>query len=224
MVNFDILKFTMGFITMNRIHHIAVIMGILSWFLILGAEPVLCLDCSTAVDLGCITYEVVSGDTTGKPDTDDYYYCVPWSETGGEDIYIIHTDITCDIIAVLSMLTVDLDVFILSDCDPSTCLAFGSVSAPAISAPPGTYYIVVEGFEGAEGSYTLSIRSCCGATYTPTHTSTPIPTATYTPTHTSSPLPVAKELPAVYPRGKSCILFFISFICILFLIKSYIPR
>ena len=195
---------------MGKIHKIAVFICMLYGFLFPCAEPVLCLDCSGAIDLGCIHSALVSGDTSDSINTADTYRCTTWPETGPEHVYIIHPDVTCDIDAELRMYTADLDLFILTDCDESTCVAFGNVAVTHLSAAPGTYYIVVDGYERAAGSYTLYIRSCCSVTSTPTTTPTPMPSST--------------AIPAVYPITKTCILFFISFICILFLIRSHYPR
>jgi TRAP-type uncharacterized transport system substrate-binding protein len=55
---------------------------------------------------------------------------------------------------------VDLDVFILTDCSlESSCVAADDVIATATSQPAGTYYIVVDGFEEAVGTYTLNVTS-----------------------------------------------------------------
>jgi hypothetical protein len=77
--------------------------------------------------------------------------------------------------AALSGLTADLDVFILSGPSPSACLAFGDHTATLLSAPPGVYYVAVDGFAGASGQYELAI-TCGGPTFTPTITRTPTAT------------------------------------------------
>jgi len=119
------------------------------------------LDCGSAVTAYCGASYV--GDTTGSPSNVDYYGCVGWYESGPEDVYVLTTSSTGDIIASLSGLSVDLDVFILSDCDENACGAYGDSVATYNDAPAGTYYIVVDGYFGSEGSYTLDI-TCGGGT------------------------------------------------------------
>jgi len=119
------------------------------------------LDCGSAVTAYCGASYV--GDTTGSPSNVDYYGCSGWYESGPEDVYVLTTSFTRDIMASLSDLSVDLDVFILSDCDENACEAYGDNVAVYNDAPAGTYYIVVDGYLGAEGSYTLDI-TCGGGT------------------------------------------------------------
>lgn len=54
-------------------------------------------------------------------------------------------------------LTKEVFFFILNACSPSFCVAYGNESAEYKDAPPGTYYIVVDGFTGASGAYTLEV-------------------------------------------------------------------
>ena len=58
--------------------------------------------------------------------------------------------------ATLSGLSTDLDVFILSNCDKTNCLAVGDFVATC-AVTPGTYYIVVDGYVGHVGTYTLTV-------------------------------------------------------------------
>ena len=118
------------------------------------------LDCNGAVSTSCGgSYQ---GDTTGAPSNVTYYNCVRWRESGPEDVYVLTTETTGDIIATFNDVSVDLDVFILSSCDAMSCLAHGNNAAKYRNAPPGTYYIVVDGYEGASGSYTLGVRCTKG--------------------------------------------------------------
>ena len=118
------------------------------------------LDCSLAMAAECGgSYD---GDTTGSPLSNvDYYGCVEWEESGPEDVYVLTTTSSGDIVATLSNMAVDLNVFILSGCNEYACEAFGDSEATYYDAPPGTYYIVVDGHWGAAGSYRLDI-TCVG--------------------------------------------------------------
>ena len=58
---------------------------------------VLSLDCSGAINLGCISSTTVTGDTTGGTSSVSTYSCVTWPEDGPEDVYIISPDGTGNI-------------------------------------------------------------------------------------------------------------------------------
>ena len=80
-----------------------------------------------------------------------------WSESGPERVHAIIVTSPTTLIASLSNLGGnDLDVFILTSCSSGSCLAFGDNTASA-NVGPGTYYIVVDGYQGAVGSYTLTL-------------------------------------------------------------------
>jgi hypothetical protein len=139
-----------------------------SYSVILDSGTTPGLDCNGAVSTSC--GGLYQGDTTGTPSDVTYYNCVGWQESGPEEVYVLTTEITGDIIATLNDVSVDLDVFILSSCDEMSCLAYGDNAAKHRNAPPGTYYIVVDGYKGASGSYTLGVRctkglDCSAATF-----------------------------------------------------------
>ena len=104
----------------------------------------------------------VAGDTTGGTDHLHDYSCTIWDESGPDFVYFLVLDEMADLTATLSDMTVDLDVFILSysadGACPENCLAYDNMAARIEDAPPGYYYIVVDGYNGAEGSYTLSVE------------------------------------------------------------------
>ena len=68
------------------------------------------------------------------------YGCTSRVESGPEKIYQVTTTTTGDLTATLGNQATDLDVFILSDCDPTACKAFGTNKAIYANAPPGAYY------------------------------------------------------------------------------------
>ncbi len=127
----------------------------------------------------------------------EHYNCVhpSWVYDGPEMVHILNAHTTMDIHARLSLAATDLDVFILDAADPNACVAYNDYDhAIYAGAPPGTYYIVVDGFNGEEGSYTLEI-SCPGATTaTPTYTPTPTPRPSAVPGSMYLPR-VSKPLP-----------------------------
>jgi hypothetical protein len=113
------------------------------------------LSCAGAATLtSAVPY---NGNTTGAPFTANAYGCVANAMTGPERVHTITTTSTTNLTAALTGLSVDLDVFILDACDPAECRAWGDATATYNSAPPGTYYIVVDGRDRAAGSYTLTV-------------------------------------------------------------------
>ncbi len=134
-------------------------------YTMLGAEGAYTL----TVEEQCIANDLILGvpfdyETNGRPSSVSYYNCSGWTESGPEVVHKVTTTRTGDLRAELSNLGgVDLDVFILSDCTADSCLpgAFGDNAAVYPNAPPGTYYIVVDGYNGASGPYTLTASNPC---------------------------------------------------------------
>lgn len=112
------------------------------------------LDCTGAVELSFD--RPYTGATTGGASNCSTYSCESWNESGPEVVHTITTAVTGTITAAVADSS-DLDVFILSACNPNQCLAGHWSQAQYAQAPPGTYYIVVDGYEGASGTYTLQV-------------------------------------------------------------------
>lgn len=122
---------------------------------------------SFAIDVGCgraivlTLEEPYRGTTIRAPSRVNSYGCTDWNEGGPEVVHRITTTfIQANITATLSNLDgVDLDVFILKEnqCESDICEA-GNYSATYTQAPPGNHYIVVDGCNGAAGSYTLTVN------------------------------------------------------------------
>lgn len=147
------------------------------------------------------------GDTREATARVARYSCRPWwDESGPEGLFILESPVTQTITATLGYdaLLVDLDIFILADLDPEQCLAVGNTYAIAEGAPPGTLYLVVDGYEGDAGEYTLEVSCPLGpqATVTPTATATPTatvpPTSTTTATATGTPTATVTPTPPTY--------------------------
>lgn len=113
------------------------------------------LDCSNAELRGC---NVVINDTNiGAPSNADLYGGV-WWETGPEVVYVLQIPFAgTSMTAALSNMTADLDILLLPDCDETVFLHAEDHTLPYTFAEPGTYYLVVEGYDGAESDYTLTI-------------------------------------------------------------------
>jgi len=117
------------------------------------------LYCGDALEPDC--GDGVDGSNVGLNSTADSYSCVGWSETGGEVVYELVLTGATIVSATLSDMSADLDVFLLGSCDEGDCLEYGDNSLTSDCLDPGTYYIVVDGYYGAESDFTLSV-TCVG--------------------------------------------------------------
>jgi hypothetical protein len=137
------------------------------------------LDCTNAIPIGC--GDSVEGDNTGMPNSAVCYSCVIYAEDGGEVVYeLVISGPECYEITV-SMVpdgNSDLDLFFLGSCDELDCLYYSATTGPenlvTDCIQPGTYYIVVDGYQGAEAPFTLTVDCvecdclgppCCPNTY-----------------------------------------------------------
>jgi len=103
------------------------------------------------------------GNNTGGGNNVTAYSCQPsWSETGRENVYSYsHTggNISVNLVETGGA---DLDAFLLSSCSPTNCILAVNNGLSTSNQPAGTYYIVVDGYNGAVGSYTLTVSSSGG--------------------------------------------------------------
>jgi hypothetical protein len=87
------------------------------------------------------------------------YSCRSWREEGPENIYRLDVLSDLELFAGLRDLdAIDLDIFLLDDCDTEACIASDNTEFTIVLAP-GTYYLVVDGYgTGADiagSTYTL---------------------------------------------------------------------
>jgi parallel beta-helix repeat protein len=120
--------------------------------------------CGGPIPLTC--GQQVNGDTTGYPNGCQVYDCSTWPspESGPEVIYSLSLPAGGPhaFTATLSNMSADLDVFVLSSsgCSSGQCLSTGSYGDQTVeveNVTGGLYYIAVEGYNGAAGSYTLDV-------------------------------------------------------------------
>lgn len=103
--------------------------------------------------------DVVAGSNSGMVNKITTYNCVGWDESGPEMVYLFTTPQDSQVTVTLSDLTADLDLFILgSPCDASSCIAYGNDSVTFDALTGISYYIVVDGYSGAQSSFTLSVE------------------------------------------------------------------
>ncbi|MEZ4767849.1 MAG: hypothetical protein R2844_05415 [Caldilineales bacterium] len=141
-------------------------------------RPRCTIDTGSAQPIGC--GDLAVGTTVGSGANVDWYACAPgWPETGPENVYLLSAPGGVTVDALLAGLPEDLDPFVLTDASPSSCIAAGdnSLSLPELAA--GDYYLVVDGYMGAAGSYRLNVW--CPLDPTPQTSPTPTPTATPRP-------------------------------------------
>ncbi|MFQ5600062.1 MAG: PPC domain-containing protein [Candidatus Krumholzibacteriia bacterium] len=145
------------------------------------------LDCSNALVLDCGTS--IDTSTVGSANQVDAYGCVEFVESGGEAVFQFTLEIQTEITLTLSGMQEDLDLFLLENCNPLDCIRSStSVSTETIVAclSPGTWFVVVDGFNGSSSSFSLSLDcepcvpctpkvpndTCAEAVVVPTLTST----------------------------------------------------
>lgn len=112
------------------------------------------IDCTGAIQINC--GDTVSGDNTGLPSLYDAYGCGYSNETGGEIIYVLNIAVTSEVTVGLANMSADLDVFLGRCGVDEDCITYGNVSFTT-TLGPGDYYIVVDGYNGAESAYDLSV-------------------------------------------------------------------
>ena len=110
----------------------------------------------------------VSGDTTSAEATSviDTYSCSTWDESGPELIYSFFAGQDVELTVGFSAIQdgIDLDLWILSNdpalgCVGEACFGFGDSSATVTALAGEQVFVVVDGYAGAAGSFTLDV-SC----------------------------------------------------------------
>lgn len=147
------------------------------------------------------------GDTTGHAAAFSTYGACDSGLWGPEVVYRLRLDYALNTLSVSLDTHADLMLFLLGSANPNHCIVYG-LTIGQQDVPAGTYYLVVDGYGSASGTYNLTIRCDpppqATATPTATLTLTPLPGATLTPsaTPTSPPtgqariyLPIVRKAP-----------------------------
>jgi hypothetical protein len=100
-----------------------------------------------------------SGNTSGGQTSFNSYSCTNWNESGPERVHrIVLNSPGTMTVALANHPGGDVDAFVLSSCNPGSCMSeideSGTVQA---SLTAGTYYVVVDGYQGAVSSYQLTV-------------------------------------------------------------------
>lgn len=118
------------------------------------------LDCSRPRDLTCGAAR--DSSNVGAPNQVSYYGCSEYEESAGEVVYRFVLQSYSTVSLRLDGMQEDLDLFVLSGCSPDACIGSStgvSVETWSGCLPAGTYYVVVDGFDGGASAFRLSM-SC----------------------------------------------------------------
>lgn len=129
------------------------------------------LNCSAAIPIACGA-SGVAGTTVGATNQTSTYNCTGFTEGGGEAIYVFTLAQNAVILGRINAGSPDLDLFLLSACDNSACLAVGgggTATADSVKAclGPGTYYLLVDGFGSTNVGRAFTISLTCTEGCTP---------------------------------------------------------
>ncbi len=115
----------------------------------------------------------LSGNTLleGRPDEWSGYACTQRLESGPEVIYSFHSVADCQVSVRLEDLSVDLDLLVLDQCDPWSCTKAASTPLDIQDGEEvvfdvkagGEYFVVVDGYAGASGTYEIAVECKCSA-------------------------------------------------------------
>jgi len=126
--------------------------------------------CSPRADLPCGA--AVTSDTSASSATNliDGYSCSSWDASGPEAVYSYTAQSTGDVTVSLTSIQSgqDLDIYVMQDlggsCLADECISYGNTSATFAAVAGDTYYLSVDGYQGAAGDFTLEVT--CGSTAT----------------------------------------------------------
>jgi hypothetical protein len=122
-------------------------------------DPATCLP---AESLLCGSTDTYSNDGAGSTDRMDNYLCVGWNESGPEYTYSFSTAKPRRVVVTQSNHSLDLFVLdgVSGNCNRFNCIMGAGEGIPLeFNAVPGNpYNIVVEGYYGATGSYTINVQ------------------------------------------------------------------
>ena len=121
----------------------------------------------SCTSLGVLACGAVLQSTTLDADATnevDAYACSTWNESGPEKAWTFTAQETGPVTAALTEIQSgqDLDVFVLdgTSCSGDDCVAYGNVDATFDAVAGATYTVVVDGYNGAAGTFTLELL--CG--------------------------------------------------------------
>jgi hypothetical protein len=122
--------------------------------------------CVDAMSLGCGDTDSWTNAAISATNNIDEYSCSPWDESGPEYTYVFRPEATEEVEVCLSNLNQDLDIFVVSDvsggCDGNNCIDYGHNCVTFDATAGESYYLVVDGYQGAQSSYDIEVT--CAST------------------------------------------------------------
>lgn len=118
-------------------------------------------ECAALEDIACD--RSIPGNTAGQPDVMDVYPCAGWDASGPEAVYTFTPASNGTVALSLLDTTVDLDLYVLEgSCREDRCITFGDTTVSLTGTAGTEYFIVVDGYGGAEGSFILHANCPAG--------------------------------------------------------------
>ncbi|MEE2830606.1 MAG: hypothetical protein VX498_15570, partial [Myxococcota bacterium] len=125
-------------------------------------------DCEEYVGGTCIEQvELDCGDSAsgtnwgmGSGDVIDVYGCSSWIEDGPEYTYVFRPESSESVTVCLSNESAETDVAVITEaggCDGNNCIDIGTQCVTFDAVAGEQYYFVVDGYEGAMGSYDIDV-------------------------------------------------------------------
>ena len=129
----------------------------------LGTEACPLPICEPSWDLACGESDAWGNYYSGHTNQIEDYTCSNWSYPGPEYTYTFISPVTKTITVTLTEETAATDLMVLAGggeglCDPDECLAYGFSTVTFDAEAGALYYLVVDGFAGAEGTYTITVE------------------------------------------------------------------
>jgi len=116
--------------------------------------------CAAAMALGCGDTDSATTYGVGSTDTlESFEGCAnPFDYGGTEYVYAFTAEVSTTVTVTLSEETATTDIIVLAgSCEASACLTYGYVDASFEAVAGQTYYLIVDGFSGQQGAFTLSV-------------------------------------------------------------------
>jgi hypothetical protein len=113
------------------------------------------LDFSSATDLSCKT--AISGDISTGTDNVNYYKNTYPAAFGKELVYRVTTTFPGRIRVKITNESASVQTFLLNYPNKDSLVISGTNGLRADNMPPGTYYVVAEGYAGAEPTFTIEV-------------------------------------------------------------------
>jgi hypothetical protein len=118
--------------------------------------------CEAPIPLRCGDRLNHSTLVQGRPDTWSTYGCTARWMSGRETVYAFRADAAYTVTARIKNVTADLMLLQMQTCTMMSCKTIPGTSQSFTVKAGDTEYLVVDGYDGAEGSYTLEVDCANG--------------------------------------------------------------